>query len=100
MLSRYSRHNISTSNDYKQLTRNNMNMQRIIGHLHSWYFIVTIFLLPCCNSSNNLTKKDSYGEATKELIEMVDKDAALKSMLIASIEKAKQANPDTNTNPI
>lgn len=63
------------------------------------YFIVAILLLSSCNGNNKVTHKDSYGEATQELIEMVDKNPDLKSMLMASIEKARLVNPDTNTNP-
>lgn len=44
-------------------------------------------------------KKDKYGEATLELIELVENDPELKSLLRASLEKAKQINPDKNTNP-
>ena len=91
----------TTSNDIRQLIRNIMNMKRIVQHLNSWNFIVTIFLLSSCNSSNNFGKKAiPYGEATQELIKMVDTNPELKSMLLASIEKAKQVNPDTNTNPL
>ena len=75
-------------------------MKTIIRHLHCLYFIVAIFLLSSCNGSDSSTKKDSYGEATRELIELVDKNPGLKSMLTASIEKARQVNPDTNTNPV
>jgi len=75
-------------------------MKTIIRHLHCLYFIVAIFLLSSCNGSDSSTKKDSYGEATRELIELVDKNPDLKSMLTASIEKARQVNPDTNTNPV
>lgn len=45
-------------------------------------------------------KKDiEYGKATKELITLLDNNPELKSMLISSIEKAKEINPDRNTNP-
>jgi phosphatidylserine decarboxylase len=40
-----------------------------------------------------------YGEATQELITLLESDPALKSMLEASLEKAKAINPDPNTNP-
>lgn len=39
-----------------------------------------------------------YGEATTELMKIVEDNPNLKSMLIASIEKAKEINPDRNTN--
>jgi len=59
-------------------------------------FILSINLLTSCNSSKSDTK---YGQATKELIRMVEKNPEVKSMLISSIEKAHQINPDRNTNP-
>jgi len=76
-------------------------MKRIIRHLYSWHLIVTIFLLSSCNSGNKSEKKTiQYSEATQELVKMLDTNRELKSLLIASIEKAKQVNPDTNTNPL
>src|SRR5215471_15651434 len=59
-----------------------------------------IIILSSCGGSNNSEKKTSYSGATKELVDMADKDPELKSLLVASIEKAKQINPDTNTNPV
>jgi phosphatidylserine decarboxylase len=41
----------------------------------------------------------SYGDATKELVAMVNNDPQLKSLLISSIQKAKEINPDTVYNP-
>lgn len=63
------------------------------------YLIVAMTLLLSCKGSDNLTKNHSYGKATKALIDMVSKDAQLKSLLIASIQKAKEINPDTISNP-
>lgn len=40
-----------------------------------------------------------YGPATSELIALVESDPELKSMLEASIEQARQINPDRDTNP-
>ncbi|WP_258105501.1 phosphatidylserine decarboxylase [Marinoscillum sp. MHG1-6] len=57
---------------------------------------VTVFLSSC----NNSKEKIQYGKATQELIQLVEKDAELKEMLIASINKASQINPDQNTNPV
>ncbi len=50
--------------------------------------------------SCNSPKKDvEYGKATKELIALLESDPALKSMLESSLQKAKEINPDRNTNP-
>jgi hypothetical protein len=55
-------------------------------------------LLTSC-ADNNSIKTAEYEEATIELIDIVEENPNLKSMLIASIEKAKEINPDRNTNP-
>lgn len=52
-----------------------------------------------CNDRGNLTENGTYGDATKELINMVSKDTLLKSLLVSSIQKAKELNPDTSSNP-
>ncbi len=54
-----------------------------------------ILLLAC----NNDQEQAEYGKATKELITLVENDPELKLMLTTSIEKARQINPDRNTNP-
>jgi len=56
-----------------------------------------VFLTSCNNYDSG--KRAEYGEATKDLTQLVEDDPNLKSMLIASIEKAKEINPDRNTNP-
>ncbi|MEL7146607.1 MAG: phosphatidylserine decarboxylase [Bacteroidota bacterium] len=60
------------------------------------FFIVLSFLVVSCSKPD---KQIEYGTATKELITLLDKDPALKSMLESSIRKAKALNPDRNTNP-
>ena len=44
--------------------------------------------------------ENNYGATTKELIQIVENNPHIKSMLIASINKAKEINPDTTTNPV
>jgi len=61
--------------------------------------IAAITLFTSCNNRGNSTKNDSYGEATKELIGMVNKDTLLKSLLVSSIQRAKEINSDTLSNP-
>jgi phosphatidylserine decarboxylase precursor len=56
-------------------------------------------ILASCNGRPDSEKEVSYGPATQELIAMVRKDTALKSMLELSIQKAKAINPDTLSNP-
>ena len=58
--------------------------------------LMTVIGIFSCNSPQKGTE---YGKATKELIALLDNDPELKSMLVSSIEKAKEINPDRNTNP-
>ena len=52
---------------------------------------VTTFQTSCDN--DNSRKKANYGEKTLELIDIVEKNPDIKSMLITSISKAKKINP-------
>ena len=58
---------------------------------------VLLFLQTAC--VENDTKNSEYSEATKELINLLNTNPEIKSMLISSIAKTKQINPDKNTNP-
>lgn len=63
------------------------------------FIIISLVLLQIsCITSN--PEKEEYGEATKELIEMVKKNPEIKSMLISSIDKTREINPDEVTNPV
>lgn len=59
--------------------------------------IITVFLISCNNHDS--AKTNASGAATAELMAMVEQNPDLKSMLIASLEKAKAINPDRQTNP-
>ncbi|MBK5278789.1 MAG: phosphatidylserine decarboxylase [Bacteroidia bacterium] len=72
-------------------------MKNSKNYLHYIYFVLVITFLVSCNSNSN--KKVEYGQATRELITLVENNPEVKAMLIASIEKAKQINSDRNTNP-
>lgn len=59
---------------------------------------LAVFLLTfSCSAPKEEAK---FGKATKELIALVESDPALKSMLESSLQKAKEINPDKNTNPV
>ena len=58
--------------------------------------LLFILILSCKKTFDN----SEYGEATSELIQLIDSHPELKSLLKASIEKARQINPDPNTNPV
>jgi len=62
-----------------------------IRKLYSWYFFIAILILSSCNSSKSEKKATQYGEVTNELVQMLDTNPELKSLLIASIEKAAEA---------
>jgi phosphatidylserine decarboxylase len=51
-----------------------------------------------CRRDDTFDKPD-YGEKTLELIGIIEKNHTIKSMLIKSIDQAKNINPDRNTNP-
>ncbi len=58
--------------------------------------LIVFFLSFSCSSPK---EEVTYGKATQELIALLDKDPQLKSLLESSIQKAKEINPDRNTNP-
>ncbi|OUS01006.1 phosphatidylserine decarboxylase [Flavobacteriales bacterium 33_180_T64] len=57
-----------------------------------------IILLFSCKHDNK-QEHSKYNSKTLELIDIVNSNPEIKSMLLASIEKAKQINPDIKTNP-
>ena len=57
--------------------------------------IIVIGIFSC----NSPKKSIAYGKATKELITLLENNPELKSMLESSLQKAKEINPDRNTNP-
>ena len=62
--------------------------------------LILIFLIVFSIVSCDTTKKEvEYGEATKELIALVESNPELKSMLQSSLDKAKQINSNSNMNP-
>lgn len=58
--------------------------------------LILIFGIVSCNSQQ---QEANYGQATQQLITLVNSDPKLKSMLKSSLKKAKAINPDKNTNP-
>ena len=58
-------------------------------------FSILFIAISCASPKEEV----QYGKATQELITLLESDPALKSMLEASLEKAKAINPDPNTNP-
>lgn len=58
-------------------------------------FAISITAFSCTSTKEEI----EYGKATKELIDLLESDPELKSLLQSSLEKAKEINPDRNTNP-
>lgn len=61
--------------------------------------ILILLMLIGIISCDSQKKEVEYGKATKQLITLLESDPALKSMLESSLKKAKEINPDRNTNP-
>ena len=59
--------------------------------------IQTLFI-SCDNTK--VTTKNNYGAKTKELIQIVQSNPKIKSLLLEAIKKAHEINPDTSTNPV
>ncbi len=65
------------------------------------YTILFLFVIILQFSCKNEKKYDSakYGSKTLELMDIVESNPEIKSMLLTSIEKAKKINPDKKSNP-
>lgn len=61
-------------------------------------FLVLTTVVTSCKRDDS-PKTPNYGDKTKELINIVENNPNIKSLLIKSIEQAKTVNPDKNTNP-
>lgn len=61
--------------------------------------LLTLFIVVGLIACDSGQKDIKYGKATQELITLLENDPDLKSLLISSISKAKDINPDRNTNP-
>jgi len=66
-------------------------------HYSLIFSLLIILLFSCKHDSKHDYSKHS--SKTLELINIVNSNPEIKSMLLASIEKAKQINPDKKTNP-
>ena len=61
--------------------------------------LLTLYIVVGLIACDSGQKDIKYGKATQELITLLENDPDLKSLLISSISKAKDINPDRNTNP-
>ncbi len=74
----------------------NQNTIRMKYYRNLFLILITVIGLVSCDSPQ---KDIEYGKATKELIALLEDDPNLKSLLVSSLQRAKEANPDRNTNP-
>lgn len=72
------------------------SIRRILIFIPFLFLAFSVFFLEACR---NEVKPTEYNQATRQLIALVESDPELKSMLEASLEKARNINPDPNTNP-
>ncbi|MCX2718124.1 phosphatidylserine decarboxylase [Lentiprolixibacter aurantiacus] len=72
------------------------SLQNKLFYIPHFFVGCILVLVVSCRSE---VKISQYNPATQQLITLVESDPELKSMLEASLEKAKQINPDPNTNP-
>ena len=61
------------------------------------FLVLTTILISCKRDKSDNTPQ--YGVKTLELIDIVENNPNIKSLLIKSIAQAKLVNPDKNTNP-
>ena len=62
-------------------------------------FAIAAIILSMASCNSSISEKKQYSATTQELIDMVEGDSVLKALLIKSIAKAKEINPDIVTNP-
>ncbi len=73
-------------------------MQTLHRYLSYGSIILILGLLVSCVDRKQEKQKE-YGPSTRALLQIVENDPEVKSMLVSSIEKAREINPDTTTNP-
>ena len=73
-------------------------MNKYITLIFAFALSIAAFLISCSNIKTS--SENNYGAKTKELIQIVGNNPKIKSLLIKSINKAKEINPDTATNPV
>lgn len=62
--------------------------------------MASVLLLTISCKNDPTTQKNAYSETTQKLIDLVENDSQLKSLLTEAIEKGKKINPDPKTNPV
>ena len=70
-----------------------------ISYCRIW-LLASVLLLTISCKNDPTTQKNAYSETTQKLIDLVENDSQLKSLLTEAIEKGKKINPDPKTNPV
>lgn len=73
-------------------------MKKHIIFIFSFAVSLSALLISCNNTATS--SQNNYGPKTKELVEIVNKNPKIKSLLTEAINKAHEINPDTATNPV
>jgi phosphatidylserine decarboxylase precursor len=74
-------------------------MYKLTRFSHFLTILLLIAFCTVCTNKKSVEEKE-YGTATKALIEILENNPDVKSMLETSLEKARQINPDKKTNPV
>ena len=73
-------------------------MNKSITIIFSFALSISAFFISCNNTKTSV--QNNFGPKTKELIQIVASNPNIKSLLIKSIHKGHDINPDTATNPV
>ncbi len=69
--------------------------------LQSFLLYAILMCIVACDSATKSAKDtENYNETTRELINLVESDARIKSLLETAIAKGVEINPDKETNPV
>lgn len=63
------------------------------------FILVAVMSLLACSEKSNGFEKTKYSQITQQLVDMVEAEPQLKSLLTIAIEKGRIINPDRQTNP-
>lgn len=62
-------------------------------------FALGIAVLTACSSNDHQSSATTYSKSTQQLVDLVNSNAELKTLLTKAIAKGKEINPDKTTNP-
>lgn len=74
------------------------NKKIIVRNIKPFISLTLVFLLILITNVS-CSRSEKHETITQELISLVEKNSEMKTLLIKSIDKAKEVNPDKKTNP-